>query len=480
MSIFTKTKTSFRLCVRVVVLTFCVLFFGGTETQAQLIVLDSVVVKGHRKTKRKVILREMDFRRGDTIDLEILTLRFETNKLYLMNTGLFSDVNFNLKDWNTDTNHAYVEVNIEETFFILPLPIFELADRNFSVWWNEMNHSLSRVNFGLRMYHINLTGRGDRIRFTGQWGYTRKFEMDYELPGLNRKKTIGVGLNILATKNKEIPYATIGNELVFENSEDVYLYKRQRVEGRLFIRPGLFSRQVVQLTYQRNRIRSVVKDELNPDFFGDDRTKLRWFAVSYEYAVDKRDIKPYPLTGSYLSGRLSKTGLGIFGERNALDFTGRAAKWFKLNDKFSVEAIVQGRYAFIRSRQPYYDMRALGYEDDYVRGYEYYVIDGTDYVYQKSTLRYELFNNSINFGKLSPLKAFRKMPTRVYFNLNNDLGWAQDNFYGAGNPLNDTLLWGRGVGLDINVYYTVVVQMEYTFNRLNEHGFFLHVRVGVD
>ncbi len=41
---------------------------------------------------------------------------------------------------------------------------------------------------------------------------------------------------------------------------------------------------------------------------------------------------------------------------------------------------------------PYAASRALGYSDDYLRGLEYYVVDGTAFFILKNTLRRELLN----------------------------------------------------------------------------------------
>ena len=78
---------------------------------------------------------------------------------------------------------------------------------------------------------------------------------------------------------------------------------------------------------------------------------------------------------------------------------------------------------------------------------------------------FEIFKRDINFGRLSPFEALRIMPTRVYLNLNNDLGYTNDPYFNEGNSLNNSLLWGRGAGLDIIVYYFLVVQMEYSINQ---------------
>lgn len=450
--------------------------FLSNAVQAQTIYIENITLSGNKKTKERTVLRELNFQKGDTLELATIDDVFAQNKLFLINTGLFTEVMFSLK--NTQMNRANIEIQLTESLYILPVPIFELADRNFNVWWQEMNHDLSRTNYGLRLYHLNLTGRKDRLKVAGQWGYTRKAEIDYQFPGVNKAQTIGLAFNILLTRNREIAYRTRENKLLFDRSDDTFLFRRFRTSVRAFYRPELFETHNVELFYHQNGIDDYVKNELNPDFFGNNKTKLSHFSLEYRYTSDKRNLRIYPTGGNYIAASLKKDGLGITDDRNALNLFARYAHYIPYKKRFHLEAIIEGRYAFLRQQQPYYDYKALGFETSYVRGYEFYVIDGLDYFFQKTSLRFEIFNKKINFGKLSPFKALRVMPTRVYLSLNNDFGYANDPFYNINNPISNKMLWGRGVGLDIMVYYALVVQMEYSFNHLGERGVFLHIRAG--
>ena len=150
------------------------LFFLPYLSFGQMIIVDSISIIGNKKTKRHVILRELNFQIGDTLNLGNTTERFKENRLLLLNTGLFTEADFNIKNWDTESKKASVELTVLEALPIIPIPIFELADRNFNVWWEEMNRDLERINYGLILYHFNLTGRRDKLKLSGQWGYTRK------------------------------------------------------------------------------------------------------------------------------------------------------------------------------------------------------------------------------------------------------------------------------------------------------------------
>jgi hypothetical protein len=47
-------------------------------------------------------------------------------------------------------------VDVNERWYTFPVPIFELSDRNFNEWWQNYNHDFRRVNYGLRLYQVQL------------------------------------------------------------------------------------------------------------------------------------------------------------------------------------------------------------------------------------------------------------------------------------------------------------------------------------
>ena len=443
----------------------------------EYVYIDSILIQGNKKTKDKIILRELKIGIGDSIHISQLSDVLEKNKKLVLNTGLFTWGSINIKSWDARTNQVSLLIEVAETWYIWPFPIFELADRNFNVWWNEFNASLSRVNFGIRLTHNNTSGNMDPLKLTLQAGYTQKYELKYKLPPLNKNQTVGVIADIFYAKNREIPYITTGNILQFERRDNEFPLQRFRAGFSFFFRPKIRSYHYGKVSYQENFISSYAANELNPDYFLNARTRQRFINLRYEYVYENRDIIPYPLSGNYLSLVLEKEGIGIWNERNGFYVTGKFAQYFSFWKKWSTEFIFKGKLALIRDKQPYNKYRALGYFEDFLRGYEFYVIDGLDFTYLKSSLRYELINKRVNWGKLMPIKTFKLMPLRIYLTLNSDVGYTNDPFYFDANPLTNRWLWGGGLGLDINLFYSSTFQIEYSLNHLWEKGLFLHYKL---
>lgn len=450
---------------------------NAQQIDYEFVYIDSILIQGNKKTKDKIILRELKIGVGDSIQISQLSEVLEKNQQYVLNTRLFTWGKINIKSWDARTNRVTLLVEVAETWYIWPFPIFELADRNFNVWWNEFGASLSRVNFGVRLTHANTTGNKDPLKLTLQAGYTQKYELNYTLPPLNQGQTYRVIADLFYAKNREIGYITQGNKLRFERRENEFPEQRFRAGLSFIFRPKFNSFHFAKIEYQENTISDYVANELNSDFFLDSRTKQRFIYLRYEYIHENRDIIPYPLSGNYLSVVLEKEGIGIFNERNGFYLIGKFAQYFSFWKKWSTEFIFKGKLSLLRDKQPYNRYKAFGYFEDYLRGYEFYVVDGLDFAYLKSSFRYEIINKRVNWGKMMPLKAFRLMPLRIYLTLNSDVGYANDPYFFETNPMTNRWLWGGGFGLDINVFYGSTFQIEYSANHLWEKGLFLHYKL---
>jgi hypothetical protein len=194
---------------------------------------------------------------------------------------------------------------------------------------------------------------------------------------------------------------------------------------------------------------------------------------------ENRDVRFYPWSGNYFQFDIEKNGLGIFPDRNALTIVSRYDQYIPFSNRFSLTLIAKGKLSLIRELQPYEDYRAMGFFDNTLRGFEYYIIEGLDMAFLKSSLHYRLFATEINFGRLMPIEAFRRMPIKLFLSLNNDVGYVNDPFATSANFLNNRPLWGGGLGLDFVLFYDKVFRLEYSFNHLLEKGLFLHFNLNI-
>ena len=106
-------------------------------------------------------------------------------------------------------------------------------------------------------------------------------------------------------------------------------------------------------------------------------------------------------------------------------------------------------------------MLALGYED-YVRGYEYYVVDGQSYWLSKTAIKYALIEKTYFEIPYVKMKQFKKSHYSLYFGIFSDLGYVLNEQ--PENTLNNSLLWGKGIALDYVTYYDKLLRIEYSIN----------------
>lgn len=445
---------------------FCMI----TCAVAQLTVT-KITVHGNKKTKQATIIREMDISVGDTIPLQQLNTRIQENWKLLIGTGLFLTVE--IRTTNQTATTAELAVTVKEDWYIYPIPIVELADRNFNEWWKTYNRDLKRLNLGLRFYWLNTTGRNDQLKLVTQFGFTQKYELDYRVPFFNRKKTLGARINTLYARTKEVNLKTDHNKTVFFRQDNNYLLKRIRLGTRFWYRPKVREKLELRIRYYNNQIQDTIQ-KVSPEFFNNSTLSQEYLSFRLRFISDHRDLRAYPMKGFYSATTIQKDGIGLFKSVNSMTASSLLAVYFPLPMKFSVELIARGQASLIRQQQPFYQLQqALGYGGNFVRGYEYYVIDGLDFGYQKTSIRYELFNKDITINAI-PFEGFKTIPLKLYLKLNNDFGYVNNPYGETSNSLENKLLWGGGPGLDLVLYHRYVVQFEFSINRFNEKGLYLH------
>jgi len=444
------------------------------SAQSNDLYIESIQVTGNQKTKPKVILRELAFQTGESIQLDQLAQKIERSQSLLMNTNLFSQVTITWQEVPNTHQHISLKIEVREAWYIYPVPSFQLADRNFNVWWVDHNGSLSRTNYGMDFTHLNTTGRGDRLKAIVQLGYTQRYRLKYITRSLNAAQTIGLTANFAYLQNREVNYATIGNRQVFYENNETINYHRFLGDISLSFRPGLLETHEFRLGYRHNTINEVIAQELNPNFFLNGQHTQRFAVLEYSYQYDGRDNRGYPMAGSYLSFSVEKDGLGFFQDRNALTTFVKYEHYQHLAGPLNLSLIGKAKYAFIRQPQPYNDNRAIGFFGNSLRGYEYYVIDGLDMLLLNTSIRYPLLDVKVNLERLMPITAFQRIPFRLNLSLNNDFGYVNNPFEKAVNPFNNRLLWGTGIGLDSIFFFDTVFRIELSRNHLGESGIFLH------
>ena len=437
-----------------------------TMEASKQLYLRNITISGNKVSRRSIILRELSVQEGMFIRNDSTTALIEQNKLRLFNSTLFTTINLEQEQIGADT--VDWNISVKERWYILPKPLFQLADRNFNVWWKEQNRDPRRANFGLTLTDVNFRGNMERISATAQVGYTQRFALEYARPYLDKKQHHGIGAFFNVSQSGELPYTTDRNKLKFARLPGQHIIRMYDVAAFYTYRPAFPVKHMVQLAYHTANISDTVL-ELNKNYFKDGNDKLRYAELLYRLDLNYVDNWNYPLKGfkmvNYAILRKGFTGMDFQAQvRTELGlYKNPLPKWF-------TSVIFRGRLSS-PDEQPYYFRAALGTKTDYVRGYELYVMDGDHYGVLRLNLKRELLNKTLIE---LPFRYLPSIPLRIYPKVFADAGFMHDRFY-ANSFLSNKLLYSGGVGVDFVTTYDIKIRVEYAWNHLGQNGLFLHL-----
>lgn len=447
------------------------------EDSSSTLLVKDIIITGNKKTRSKIILRELTVSTNESVSFKQLAYIKNRSQQNLINTSLFNFVTITDSiDWNKDEVILYIDV--KERWYIWPQVIFEVQDRNFNQWW--LTKDLFRINYGAALEVNNLTGNKDVLSFIVRLGYAERLGISYKIPYINKAQTIGVNVSYMQNRNNEINYKTENNKLLFYRSYNFHVREETETKIGLTFRKNLYQKHILELKYNTANVKDTIR-ELNPYYFNKKSEDIRYFSFQYRYIFDLRDNKPYPLDGWLAEITAVKDGLGILKDEIANNiYSTFSLKYFTpINNRFYLGSSVKLRATSFDGKS-YYFNKALGYNDDFVRGYEYYVIDGQNYALAKMALKYQLIKpHIIDISRLNRLKKFNRIPYSVYISLFGDGAEVNDEFFQSTNQLNNTFIYGYGLGIDLVTYYDNVFRVEYSINKQMEHGFFLHFTAGL-
>lgn len=438
---------------------------------SQKVLITHINITGNKKTKSYMVLREFTFRVGDSIDIAALYKNILLTRNLIYNSNLFSIVT--VAPYFKTAFEVEINVDLIERWYVYPLPQFKLTDRNFNEWYKTYQADFSRVTYGIKFTHYNLSGRGDQLNAILLNGFTRSLALGYASPSSNPNLSEGFSFAVSVVDAKSFPYKTdYYNKLLQYNSN-------QFVKSSFFanvsyrVRRGFYSRHLYAIQYNHQSMTdSILNEKYNPQYFNLNKSTVGFIDLVYSYQYTNVDNVNYPQQGKMISVFALKRGLGISGGINmlALDFNFRSYHTHAHQFFSSFHLLTKLKLPF---KQCYVNQRAHGYGDFYMNGLEYHVIDGVAAGITKLALGKKLlaFKIPVPFH----IKAIPFVPFSFYAKSFGNLGFVY-NKPPYQSQLNNKLLYSGGVGIDVLSLYDLKLSVEYSFNQLGEKGLFLHGR----
>jgi outer membrane protein assembly factor BamA len=432
------------------------------------LIVSDIRLSGNKRTKAFIVLRELPFQKGESIEQADVDRLLVLARQQVMNTLLFVEVQVYVAQRRT--NEIEINVDLKERWYFFPLPYFRLADRNFNQWWVEQKASLDRVNYGIKFTQYNTTGRNDALNVWLITGYTNQVTLRYNLPFFEKTLKHGFNIGALYASQKEVNYATGDNKQLFFKLDEI-TKKALRFELTYSYRPDVRNRHYFRVSYNDESVADTVL-KINPVYYPGSRTRLTFLDFNYQYRYYNVDYIPYPTRGFQMEGNLYNRA--PFHDISFWQASARAVYAIPIRPAtsfFHLEGMLIGK---LKTENWFYNQRMFGYGFLQLRGLEYNVVDGHAGAALKTTFHQQVFSFVIK--NLFNSKTHDRIPVRFFLKAYGDMGYAYNPYAHTSNTLNNTFLRTWGVGLDIVSIYDFVFRIEYSFNQLGREGLYLQTR----
>ncbi|MDR0969467.1 MAG: hypothetical protein LBM67_02870 [Lentimicrobiaceae bacterium] len=446
--------------------------FAQRQIDIEKVVVGEISFLGNKVTKNKIIARELEFSKGDTLSTTELDRLIELSRQNMRNLSIFNFVEVEKTAIQIPDG---IKMNIQfiftECWYLLPYPKIEFADRNFNSWYETSNWK--RVSIGGDIKHNNFRGRLEQLNLTLYFGYNQQFGIAYQIPYLTKKQNFGIGFDFAYIRKREVAYETENDKPNYYFLSNKIAQKSIRVGGKLLYRYGFRNLHTLYLSWNSDRFNDSVF-VLNPDFMHRPDKKNDYFTASYVFRNDYRDDKPYPLKGHYLELELTKIGLGILTSEPNFFYAKTTADWYHhLGGRWYWASNLTAKISD-GNKQPYYLMQGLGFGNDFVRSYELYVVDGKSYGLNKNNLKYNIVKPKVRKMNFLKSEKFSKIHYALYGNLFFDAAYVVNSDKKQHSRLQNKLIYGGGIGFDVVTYYDLVFRFEYAINMFGNGGLYIH------
>jgi outer membrane protein assembly factor BamA len=449
--------------------------FESVSGDKLFFIVGRISIKGNRLTRPNIILRELKFREGDTLMLADLPGILQHARENIFNTRLFNfvtvDTSVNIADQLLDFS-----VEVVERWYIWPIPFVQVSDQNLDAWWQTQD--FSRITYGIDLTFYNVRGRNETLKILTHFGFNQKYGFTYRIPYINKSQTLGIGFGADLEINHQVAVKTQDNQPFYYDDPGAYPKQLTYVYTELLYRPSIYVMHTIRLAYSHYYFQDTVLHMPGFSMTGDNNQHLGTFW--YQYKNDHRDVQFYPLRGWYLDAELSHS-VPFRIARNT--YIKSLFRWYlRLQKRWYYSFSFQGKLSF-EKEQPYYLERGLGYGNEFVRGYEYYVVDGQHFGMLKNQFKFAILPERVEKIGFIRSSKFNTIPLALYASVFVDMGYVyayrqyaplQDGELIPFNSLQNSFLLGYGFGLDFTTYYDVVVRLEASLNLMGKPGIYIH------
>jgi outer membrane protein assembly factor BamA len=446
------------------------------------IIISDITITGNKLTKDHYIIRELDFKRGDTLSTRLgeslkglkrvsnrdsteLELRMKYSRENIIYTKLFLTVTLSIEQ--IEGNRYRLLIDVTERHYWWLFPVVKLNAPNFNEWLRDP--AWEDLSMGLFFSHNNLFGISHQTSLVGYVGKSYAAALGYRIPWIGHGKKVGL---TMAAGYENLYTAEYGS---FENKRlmiyDYNALQRIRVHAAFNFRPHLYNYGTIKLTGEYVFLSDSLH-ALAPDLLAQSKKDNTSLTLYLDYSYDSRNSHSYPLYGNHMKVFVNKVGLGLVRKDVDYFFYGIDFRFYqKIGKKWYVAEMLKLENAAGENHPYYYQVNMTG-KKNFIRGFDLYTLKGDWMCYFRNNVKYELVKPRTKKVKEGQEKnKFKALQYAFYLNLFADAGYVRNDFT-ENNPYNNKMLFSWGLGLDFVTYYDLVIRFEYAFTSIGTNGFF--------
>jgi hypothetical protein len=452
----------------------------------EFVVISEVKITGNDLTKEWLLIRELDFKIGDSLqtaslsknvnfqmkrfaagDSSELSLRMKYSRENLINTNLFLTVNLSIEQIAGEQFRLLIEVTERHYWWLFP--VVKLNAPNFNEWLRDID--LTAVSMGLFFSHNNLFGTSHQTSLVGYVGKSYAVAWGYRIPWIGKGKKTGLTFAAGYENLYTVEYASLDNK-----RQMLYAYNSRQVVklgATLTLRPGLYNYGTIKASGEWVGVSDSLFT-LDSTYLAKGKKSNTSISLYADYAYDSRNSKSYPLFGTYLRGFINKVGIGLISKDVDYFFYGIDFHFYQqLGRKWYVAEMFKLENA-AGDNHPYYYQLNMTQKKDFLRGYDLFTLKGDQMYFFRSNLKYELVQPRLKKPKNGDEKnKFKNLQYAFYINAFADCGYVVNKYTTEElNPYNNKMLYSWGLGIDFVTYYDMVLRFEYAFTSIGTNGFF--------
>ncbi|MFO7721875.1 MAG: hypothetical protein R6V49_01505 [Bacteroidales bacterium] len=438
--------------------------------EEKLLRIAAIGIYGNEKTLDRYILLELTFAAGDSLTISALEKEVIISRTNLMNTSLFLNHMIRIDYGHISDDDLVVVITLYERWYLWPEPVLQNSDRNFNNWLKERD--FGQLSYGINLIRENFRGRNERFTLICQAGFDEKYEVTWQAPALRAGRDWGIGAGGGFQRNRRMAVNETDNRLLFAHADHTLALQGYGYL-QLHIRPAIRHFHTFSLSATHYSFNSGLLN-LNPNFSPDNAMKFTRFDFIWMIKIDHRNHNAYPLQGYYLDAQFRQLAIysTLANDKTSSSLEINARRFFRLTDRWHWGAGFTG-FAATDPQPPFMFRYGLGYQRNFVRGYEYYTVHGSRWALLKENLKFTLIPEKNLFLPFMPHEKFREGTLALYLNLFSDAGYVSATD-AVTSPLNNRWLTSFGVGLDLVTYYDKVLRIEWTLNNQRDAGVFVH------